>query len=306
MESPFRILAAAAEPVNCTLDDSDPECSSSGLVIVGILIALIASVGINVGNNIQALAMKRQQRIKSQMISLKAQESGNAYPNSHDVTHCSVEDFSPDDSPPESAVNGSHLEGSIPPSPPAEPSWWDAVWGIPKAPPPSPPPSPAPSPPLRNSSKVSPAPPPASAHSREAERLAASMRRARKLYGFGTALFFASTFSVFGAMAFAPASILAPIEAVQVPGCLLLRASRLSPARLNRLPLSDRRCCCSLWPLPQFPTNIAFAKVVNKVKLTWSMIISSWAIVAGVALAGAELYLDPTTSGWPHTVCCCR
>ena len=77
----------------------------------------------------------------------------------------------------------------------------------------------------------------------------ARVRRANWLYFSGTFIFFASTFVVFGAMALAPASILAPIESVQ------------------------------------FVANIAFARVVNKVQLSRAAVISSFVIVGGVALA---------------------
>jgi len=77
----------------------------------------------------------------------------------------------------------------------------------------------------------------------------ARIKKAKVLYVVGTAVFFSSTLIVFGAMALAPASILAPIESVQ------------------------------------FVANIGFARVVNKVKLSIMMIVSSFAIVGGVAIA---------------------
>ena len=75
------------------------------------------------------------------------------------------------------------------------------------------------------------------------------MRRAKAMYGGGTVLFFSSTFVVFGAMSLAPASILAPIESVQ------------------------------------FVSNLAFARIVNKVAVSPAAIIASIVIVGGVAIA---------------------
>jgi len=80
----------------------------------------------------------------------------------------------------------------------------------------------------------------------------ARMKKAKVLYGVGTVVFFGSTLTVFGAMALAPASILAPIEAVQ------------------------------------FPTNVAFARIVNKVAVNAKMVLSSLTILVGLAVIVAS------------------
>ena len=72
------------------------------------------------------------------------------------------------------------------------------------------------------------------------------------LYLGGTALFFTSTFVVFGAMSLAPASILAPIESVQ------------------------------------FVANVAFARCVNKQHISAAGYISSLVIVGGISMAVAS------------------
>ena len=78
------------------------------------------------------------------------------------------------------------------------------------------------------------------------------LRRAKVLYLGGTALFFTSTFVVFGAMSLAPASILAPIESVQ------------------------------------FVANVAFARCVNKQHISAAGYIASFVIVGGISLAVAS------------------
>merc|ERR1719272_946578 len=80
----------------------------------------------------------------------------------------------------------------------------------------------------------------------------AQLRRAKVLYLGGTALFFTSTFVVFGAMSLAPASILAPIESVQ------------------------------------FVANVAFARCVNKQHISAAGYISSLVIVGGISMAVAS------------------
>merc|ERR1740133_61422 len=80
----------------------------------------------------------------------------------------------------------------------------------------------------------------------------AQLRRAKVLYLGGTALFFTSTFVVFGAMSLAPASILAPIESVQ------------------------------------FVANVAFARCVNKQHISAAGYVSSLVIVGGISMAVAS------------------
>jgi hypothetical protein len=174
-------------------------------VLAGVGIAVVASVGINIGNNMQALGLKMGAKVEC--CKKKSEEEPAA-----EVRTCSSDD-------PEAGAPASDSFKYTPPV---------------------------------LSKRVS------LGGGKLAEEIAKAegkkppqtrQRRANLLYLSGTFIFFTSTFVVFGAMALAPASILAPIESVQ------------------------------------FVANIAFARVVNKVRLTRAAVLSSFVIVGGVALA---------------------
>ena len=182
--------------------DSGSEDGGMGGVLAGVGIAVVASVGINIGNNMQALGLKMGAKVEC--CKKKGEELDQSSSNARQA---------PDTKPGQSSAST---------QPPVVPPRVSLAAG-------------------KLSEEIA---DPQSQTSPEAR-----VRRANWLYLSGTFIFFTSTFVVFGAMALAPASILAPIESVQ------------------------------------FVANIAFARVVNKVRLTSAAVISSFVIVGGVALA---------------------
>ena len=174
-------------------------------VLAGIGIAAVASVGINIGNNMQALGLKMGAKVEC--CKKKSEEEPAA-----EVRTCSSDD-------PEA---GAPASDSFQYTPPVLSKRVSLGGG-------------------KLAEEIAKA---------EGEKPPQTRQlRANVLYLSGTLIFFTSTFVVFGAMALAPASILAPIESVQ------------------------------------FVANIAFARVVNKVRLTRAAVLSSFVIVGGVALA---------------------
>lgn len=191
-----------------------------GEVLAGVAIAVVASVGINIGNNVQALGLKM--RIAAKGKEETDSKAAGCKPDGGDMQLEEITgDVETEGSGPESG-QGSGQEGAALTS-------------------------------VATGTRATDGESPEQCETREAEEARSStLRRAKVLYLGGTALFFTSTFVVFGAMSLAPASILAPIESVQ------------------------------------FVANVAFARCVNKQQVSKAGYISSLVIVGGISLAVAS------------------
>jgi len=215
-------MAAGNSTDTCAHDDSGG--GGLGEVLAGVAIAVVASVGINIGNNIQALGLKM--RIAAKGKEETDSKAASCKPGDGDMQ---LEEITGDVETEGSGQEGSGREGSG-----RDQGSGPTLTSVA----------------TRTSATDGPAQ--CEAHTKADEARLSELRRAKVLYLGGTALFFTSTFVVFGAMSLAPASILAPIESVQ------------------------------------FVANVAFARCVNKQHISAAGYISSLVIVGGISMAVAS------------------